>query len=141
MPNESYAGDISAREAWELLSREPEAVLVDIRSRAEWSFVGVPDLSALGKETAFVEWQVFPGMAPNEGFAEEMRATEVSPDRAVVFICRSGQRSMHAAVAMTKRGFARCFNLAGGFEGPLDNDGHRGRLDGWKVAGLPWKQE
>ena len=48
---------------------------------------------------------------------------------------------MHAAVAMTKRGFARCFNLAGGFEGPLDNDGHRGRLDGWKVAGLPWKQE
>ena len=141
MPNESYAGDISAREAWELLSREPEAVLVDVRSRAEWSFVGVPDLSELGKETAFVEWQVFPGMVPNEGFAEELRATEVSPDRTVVFICRSGQRSMHAAVAMTKRGYARCFNLAGGFEGPLDDDGHRGRLDGWKVAGLPWKQE
>lgn len=141
MPNESYAGDITAREAWALLSSETEAVLVDVRSKAEWSFVGVSDLSDLGKATTFVEWQRFPGMTPNEGFAEGLRANGVSPDRTVVFICRSGQRSMHAAVAMTKRGYARCFNLAGGFEGPLDGEGHRGRLDGWKVAGLPWKQE
>ena len=141
MPNESYAGDITAREAWEMLSREPEAVLVDVRSKAEWSYVGVSDLSELGKATAFVEWQSFPGMITNQGFAEELRANGVSLDRTVVFICRSGQRSMHAAVAMTKRGYTRCFNLAGGFEGPLDGDGHRGRLDGWKVAGLPWKQE
>lgn len=124
-----------------MLSHEPEAVLVDVRSRAEWSFVGAPDLSELGKATTFVEWQSFPGMIPNEDFAEELRASGVSPDQTVVFICRSGQRSMHAAVAMTKRGYARCFNLAGGFEGPLDSEAHRGRRDGWKVGGLPWKQE
>jgi rhodanese-related sulfurtransferase len=141
VPYKSYAGDISGREAWRMLADDPEAVLVDVRSKAEWSFVGVSDLSDLGKAMAFVEWQSFPGMVSNDGFAEELRESGVSSDRTVIFICRSGQRSMYAAVAMTKRGYERCFNLAGGFEGPLDDEGHRGRRDGWKAAGLPWKQD
>ena len=58
----------------------------------------------------------------------------------IYFLCRSGVRSKHAAIAMTEAGWARCFNIASGFEGPPDPAGHRGTVDGWKAQGLPWTQ-
>jgi rhodanese-related sulfurtransferase len=136
-----YAGDVAPKAAWEILSREPGAVLVDCRSRAEWSFVGVPDLSPLGKRTALVEWQAWPSMTVNPGFAEQVRQATSDPNAPVVFICRSGARSKAAAIHMTSQGFRRCYNLEGGFEGPLDHGKHRGVASGWKAAGLPWVQE
>jgi rhodanese-related sulfurtransferase len=138
-----YAGDIDARAAWDLLARDKDAVLVDCRSRAEWSWVGMPDLSSLGKRTVTVEWQRWTerGMQSNQDFAGELAAAGVSPGRAVVFLCRSGARSKSAAILMTRAGYARCFNLAGGFEGPHDAQRHRGTSAGWKAAGLPWVQE
>lgn len=137
----SYAGDLSPKEAWSLLASEPLAVLVDCRSRPEWAFVGVPDLSSLGKTVARVEWQLWPGMTPNASFAVELGRDGVDPDQPVIFLCRSGVRSRSAAIAMTAQGYLRCFNLAGGFEGPHDAARHRGILAGWKAAGLPWTQE
>ncbi len=140
MPEQAYAGDISAQEAWELLSSESDAVLVDCRTVAEWSFVGVADLDAVGKASLMAEWQSYPSMAVNPNFADSLRDKGVTPDRAVVFMCRSGARSKAAAIEMTKQGYARCYNLAGGFEGGLDEEGHRGTVNGWKSAGLPWRQ-
>ncbi len=137
---QGYAGDISVEQAYDLLTDNGEAVLVDVRTQAEWAFVGAPDLSAIGKETVFVSWQNFPAMEANSNFAGDLAGKGVTPDKTVLFICRSGQRSKHAAVAMTGAGFKQCFNVEQGFEGPLDGDGHRGSSEGWKAKGLPWVQ-
>jgi rhodanese-related sulfurtransferase len=144
---QDYAGDITPRQAWDLLAQERAAILVDVRSRPEWSFVGVPDLSSLGKKPLLVAWQHWTPntqgavMAPNTAFAEELAAVAPAKDAPVIFLCRSGARSRAAAIAMTKLGYARAFNLAGGFEGAHDSSRHRGSIDGWKAAGLPWMQD
>jgi len=138
---ESYAGDLSVQEAWKLLADDDSAVLVDVRTRPEWLFVGIPDLSRLGRDPVFCEWQSFPTMQINGDFAAQLRAAGVGEDKPVLFICRSGQRSKSAAIAMTKQGFTHCYNVAGGFEGPANNERHRGKVGGWKAAGLPWIQE
>ncbi|MCX5513588.1 sulfurtransferase [Kaistia algarum] len=143
-PAGSFAGDVTALEAFEALSSEPQSVLIDVRTKAEWGYVGIPDLSSIGKEILLVEWQSFPAMAVNEDFAEvlsaELTRRGIGRETALFFLCRSGVRSLAAANAMAAEGFDRCFNVAGGFEGPLDEDRHRGNADGWKAAGLPWVQ-
>ncbi len=137
---ENYAGDISVEQAFEMLSNDENVVLIDVRTQAEWAFVGAPDLSTLGKETVFVSWQVFPTMERNSGFAEELANQGVTADKTALFSCRSGQRSMHAAAAMAAVGCEKSFNVAHGFEGPLDESGHRGTAEGWKAKRLPWVQ-
>ena len=137
----AYAGDVTARQAWEQLSKDRRAVLVDVRTPAEWSYVGAPDLSGLVKTLVKVFWQAYPGMALNPRFAEELGRTGISKDDSLYFLCRSGARSRVAAEAMTALGYQRCYNVADGFEGPHDGERHRGRLAGWKASGLPWTQE
>jgi rhodanese-related sulfurtransferase len=134
-----YAGDVSATEAWNALERDSRSVLVDVRTDAEWTFVGVPDLSTLGRRPVLVPWQVFPSMEVNGDFAAAIRAA-VPDDVPLYFICRSGARSRSAAIAMTAAGFSHCYNVAGGFEGDKDDHQHRGTLGGWKASGLPWIQ-
>ena len=140
----SYAGDITSAEAWALLKSDPAAQLVDVRSAAEWTFVGVPDLGPAGRKAVLVEWQVFPGMARNASFedtvAERLKAAGATASTPVLFLCRSGARSQAAAQAMTAKGFTKCFNVAGGFEGDVDAERHRGATNGWKADGLPWVQ-
>lgn len=135
-----YAGDVSAADAFEALRSQPSAVLVDVRSDAEWNFVGVPDLSSLGKEPLLVSWQVFPGMKLNPAFVDTVKARIPSAGTPVFFICRSGARSRAAAIALTEAGYGQAYNVAAGFEGDLDAARHRGKVGGWKAAGLPWKQ-
>lgn len=135
-----YAGDVDVTEAWEALKSDPDAVLVDVRTKAEWTFVGVPDLSGAGKDAVLVEWQVYPSMDANPTFVESVEAS--APDRGapIYFLCRSGARSRAAAIAMTQAGYARCYNISDGFEGPPDAAKHRGNAGGWKASGLPWVQ-
>jgi rhodanese-related sulfurtransferase len=139
-----YAGDVSAADAYSMLESDRSAVLVDVRTKAEWTYVGAPDLSGIGKETIFVEWQEFPTMKVAADFAphlqEILRARGVPATAPVLFLCRSGVRSRAAAIAMTEAGRERCYNIAQGFEGPLDNKQKRGAVDGWKADGLPWAQ-
>ena len=135
----TYAGDKSVEETWRALRDDSSAVLVDVRTRAEWNFVGVPDLREAGKELVTVEWQGFPDSTRNADFVAEVQH-QVRPDQTVYLLCRSGARSRAAAIALTASGFARCFNVAGGFEGDLDAQKHRGAAGGWKAAGLPWIQ-
>ncbi|MGE0845374.1 MAG: rhodanese-like domain-containing protein, partial [Flavobacteriaceae bacterium] len=122
-----YAGDIDPAAAWEMLAANPGAVLVDVRSRAEWSFVGLPDLGALGRQPLLAEWAAFPQMAPDPGFAAaldaRLKAEGVDPAAPLLFLCRSGARSRNAAAAMTAAGYAGCFNVAEGFEGDVDAEG------------------
>lgn len=136
----TYSGDISVEEAWSQLSDDSSAVLVDVRTTAEWNYVGAPDLSGIGKQAVRVSWQTLPKMVQNANFIEEVRAQTSDTNASLLFLCRSGARSQSAAVAMTTAGFSKCFNVAGGFEGDLDSNQHRGATGGWKAAGLPWVQ-
>ena len=133
-----FLGDIHSIQTWQALQNQPEAVLVDIRTQAEWKYVGVPDLSSLGKNLIQVEWQVFPSMERNPRFLRELQAQGVTPGRLVYLICRSGIRSRDAAEFLAERGYTT-YNVVEGFEGPLDDDGHRG-ASGWRAERLPWKQ-
>jgi rhodanese-related sulfurtransferase len=139
-----YAGDLDLAEAWGQLERHPAAQMVDVRTIAEWNFVGLPDLSALQRRVLCVEWQGYPTMQPNPNFTadtiEALQAAGAGHETPVLFLCRSGARSRAAAMAITRAGFTKAFNIAGGFEGDLDGTGHRGQTNGWKAAGLPWRQ-
>ncbi|MDT5131077.1 MAG: hypothetical protein QOE41_388, partial [Mycobacterium sp.] len=115
------------------------AVLVDCRTDAEWRFVGVPDIASLGRDVVYVQWSALNGQR-NEKFVDELIEAGVTPgDRPVVFLCRSGNRSIGAAEAATEAGIAPSYNVLDGFEGHLDKRGHRGG-SGWRAVGLPWKQ-
>jgi rhodanese-related sulfurtransferase len=139
-----YLGDVTPKETWETLAKESGAALVDVRTAAEWSYVGLPDISETGAPLHRVEWQSFPSGAVNTDFAsalsDALDVAGVSRDAPLFFICRSGARSASAAAAMTAAGYTRCYNVAGGFEGPRDAQGRRGTVEGWKAAGLPWVQ-
>ena len=136
-----YAGDLTPAQAWELLTSNPDARLVDVRTEAEWRFVGVPDTSATGKEPILVEWASYPAMNRNEAFVDQLLAAGLEPgsDAPVVFLCRSGQRSIGGAMAATAAGIGPSYNILDGFEGGPDSAGHRG-AQGWKAEGLPWHQ-
>ena len=135
---------VSVEDAWTRLKGDAGSVLIDVRTIAEWAYVGLPDLSQIGKRPVLVEWQGFPDDRLNTTFVE--RVTEAlnplgaNREAELFFICRSGARSLKAAQAMTAAGFTRCRNVADGFEGPLDANHHRGQLVGWKAKGLPWAQ-
>lgn len=134
----SYAGDITPQESWKLLSDNPDSVLVDVRTAAEWNWVGVPDLSSLGRDVVFVQWNTADGR--NENFVADLIAAGVTPgERPVIFLCRSGNRSIPAAEAATAAGIGPSYNMLEGFEGQLDEHRHRGGA-GWRAEGLPWKQ-
>lgn len=136
----AYAGDVTPQEAWRLLQANPKARLVDVRTMAEWRYVGLPDLTALGQVPVLAEWQGSDGV-PNPAFADQVEAAGVEPDAPVLLLCRSGARSRSAAIALTQRGYGEAYNISNGFEGPPDAEGHRGQVDGWKATGLPWRQD
>lgn len=136
--------DVSVLDTWKRLEADPKAVLVDVRTRAEWTFVGVPDLSKIGRDVMLLEWQTFPDSRIAADFVERLSAAlaakGVEKTAEVFFICRSGGRSRMAAEAMTAAGYCNCRNVKEGFEGPLDATHHRNQLAGWKFAGLDWMQ-
>ena len=136
--------DVPVKATWERLGADVKAVLIDVRTRSEWAFVGIPDLSALSRRPVLVEWLTFPENRANPEFvpqlSEMLASVGADHETELFFICRSGGRSLQAAMAMTAAGFRKCHNVAEGFEGPLDPMRHRGTHSGWKAAGLPWSQ-
>ncbi len=141
MSDGTYAGDVTSAEAFEMLQSDDQAVLVDVRTLPEWQFVGVPDLRGIGKEPVFLSWQVYPQMALHPEFEQALSAQGVGPERKVLLLCRSGARSRSAAMALTAAGYGQAYNVSDGFEGPPDAGGQRGKVEGWKAAGLPWVQQ
>jgi rhodanese-related sulfurtransferase len=132
--------DVSPAEAWQALSTDPTAKLVDVRTAPEWNFVGAPDLSGIGKQAIQLQWQVYPTMQVDPEFLDKLRAKGAEPGDKLYFLCRSGVRSVAAAKMATEFGFRDSINIVDGFEGPADAAGHRGTIGGWKHAGLPWRQ-
>ncbi len=132
--------------AFETLKTDPDSALVDVRTRPEWTFVGLPDLAPAGKQTWLAEWRAYPDMSVSATFMEDLaRNYGDAPPSTLFFICRSGARSLEAArkaaAEFARQGRSvRCVNVAEGFEGDLGPDGRRGRVNGWKARGLPWRQ-
>jgi len=136
-----YAGDVSVQETWDALQNDPQAVLIDVRTDAEWIYVGFCDLRTINKEPLFISWALFPDMQINGSFTAMLDHNQLSKEAPLYFICRSGVRSISAASAATRAGYEKCYNVEGGFEGDPDSDHHRGQMNGWKNAGLPWLQQ
>jgi rhodanese-related sulfurtransferase len=136
--------NVDVETAWQELKSRAGSQLIDVRTRAEWTYVGIPDLGPIGKRAVLVEWQTYPDQSIDPRFVErlagELKALDVKPEDDLFFICRSGGRSLAAAKAMAAMGYRACHNVAGGFEGPLDDERHRGTVGGWKRADLPWLQ-
>ncbi len=130
--------DVAPKQVWEALSSDPNACLVDVRTDVEWAQIGVPDLSAAGKQPVLLSWQVAPTMQVNPKFLDEMAAAGITPEHEIYFLCRSGVRSKAAAELAQAAGFARAYNIADGFEGPPGPGGLRGTVAGWQADRLPW---
>jgi rhodanese-related sulfurtransferase len=129
----SYAGDLTPQEAWTKL--EQGAILVDVRTEGEWAHIGIPDTKATENDPLFIPW-TFPGGVPNPDFVDQLK--QQAPEDTsteLVFLCRSGQRSIAAAIAATQAGFTS-YNVLEGFEGEPDRYGGR-TVNGWKNRGLP----
>jgi rhodanese-related sulfurtransferase len=120
-------------EALEFLQHHPQAVFVDCRSEMEYLFVGHP------KGAQHVAWNDGPDWEVNPHFVGQVKKV-ASMNRPVILICRSGHRSVDAGLALEEAGFKEVYNVLDGFEGPLDDDHHRGTLGGWRKEGLPWEQ-
>ena len=128
----SYAGDLTPQQAWDLLRDDSAAVLVDVRTDGEWRKIGIPDTTEIGKTP------IDNSGTRNANFVEDLRAAGVTAGP-VVFLCRSGNRSVHTAIAATDAGIGPSYNVLEGFEGAVGPAGQR-NVNGWKVLGLPWKQ-
>jgi rhodanese-related sulfurtransferase len=135
----TYAGDVKPSQAYAALRSDADAVLVDVRTAAEWSYVGLPDLSEIGKQAVLLEWQRFPDGRLNTSFVEQLQGAGIGAGVPIYFLCRSGVRSAAAAMAVTAAGLGPAYNISEGFEGPIGQDGHRS-VAGWKADGLPWSQ-
>lgn len=136
--------DMNPDQVWQEMASNPDSALVDVRTRPEWAFVGIPDVSGIERQAVLVEWRTYPELAVNPDFIGELsgRLAGRLPGT-LYFICRSGQRSRDAAehvAAACGSEAIRCVNVAEGFEGDLNAERHRGGLNGWKLRGLPWRQ-
>jgi len=128
-----YAGAVTPKEAHELIRANPKAKIVDVRTRAEWDWVGrIPG-------AVEIELLTYPGSRPNAAFLQELEQ-KVDKNAPVMFICRSGARSHNAAMMASQAGYSECYNVLEGFEGDKDGDGHRNTVGGWRASGLPWTQ-
>lgn len=137
-PLPPYAGDVTANEAWEALKNIPDAKLIDVRTEAEWTQVGMPDISSLNKAVIKCSWKLLPDMRLNGAFESSVMA-EVSDCAApLYFLCKAGGRSMEAAIALTALGYTKCYNIIGGAEAKTPS-GYTGlAINGWKASNLPW---
>lgn len=128
-----YKGILLPTEAYTIMKEMPEAKLVDVRTKAEWDWVGrIPG-------SVEIEWQSYPSMQPNQNFINELE-NKVDANSVVMFLCRSGGRSHHAAATAAQAGFENSYNVLEGFEGDKDATGKRNKVGGWRFAGLPWIQ-
>lgn len=132
-----YAGAVTPQEAYALLQANPNVKLVDVRTDAERDWVGVVQVPE--SQHTGIQWSIYPGGKPNPDFLAQLEQAAAKKDDVLLFLCRSGVRSRHAAKLATENGYTQCFDILEGFEGDKDAQGHRKTVGGWCKAGLPWR--
>ena len=134
-------GNVSSQQAWEALSTDADALLVDVRTTAEWSYVGVPDLGVIGKRATLIVWQDFPSGEINPQFRAELERVAAGAERdgvgqvqaalvRVRLLRQVGRRAKAQAVG-TDNNLRR---EAAGADGGLLRQGRLGRLE-LEIAG------
>ncbi|MBU6140890.1 MAG: rhodanese-like domain-containing protein [Proteobacteria bacterium] len=137
---------ISPADSFALLQKDKNSVLVDVRTFEEFSFVGTVDPTNFDGRMILAPWKLTLSMKENPNFAEDLTETlnkifgTQAKEAKILFLCRSGARSDAAARFALTLGYSNCFNISGGFEGDLDENKKRGKMNGWKAEELPWKQ-
>ena len=126
---------LNPQETAAFLKKEPTAVFIDCRSEMEFLFVGHPVGALMIPWNDGADWDINPHFV-----GQVKKAAGHSTNRPVVLICRSGNRSVDAGLALEEAGFTNVTNVLEGFEGDLDENHQRGRRGGWRHAGLPWEQ-
>lgn len=130
-----YAGAVTPPEAYALLMANPAIKLVDVRTDAERDWIGTVNVPE--HQHAEIQWSFYPSGKGNPDFMAQLSAV-ASADDVILFLCRSGVRSRHAAKLASEHGYQHCFDILEGFEGDKDDHGHRKQIGGWCKAGLPW---
>ena len=132
--------NITSIECFNKLLEISNSYLIDVRTKPEWEFIGIPDLSSLNKKTLFISWHVYPRMTINSLFENKILESNIEKNDKLFLICRSGTRSFHAAKFLVSCGYNHCFNVLDGFEGDKNSLSQRSTSNGWKYNNLPWKQ-
>ena len=135
----SYKRNLLPKMAVERLQDNPQALFVDVRSKAEYKYVGFPENSIL------IPWIDDPDWEPNpEAFSDlvmqELDGRENLLNTEIILICRSGFRSNEALKCLENKGFTQVSHVASGFEGDLDENDHRGNLNGCRHDGMACSQ-
>jgi rhodanese-related sulfurtransferase len=126
--------NLNPQQTWEFLQQNPTAVLVDVRTKMEHLFVGHPP------QAIHIPWVDAPNWQLNPNFIENVRQIAPALDTPILLLCRSGQRSLDAAVVLEQAGYSHLINVAEGFEGALNHNKQRSTINGWRFSGLPWQQ-
>lgn len=134
-----YKRNLLPKMAVDRLNENPDAVLIDVRTSAEHKYVGFPENSIL------IPWFDEPDLNSDPSAFCKAVNNQLS-DRSdilgteLILICRSGFRSNEALKCLQSNGFTCVSHVASGFEGDLDENDHRGNLNGWRNDGMPWSQ-
>ena len=136
----SNVENITSIECFDKLSKIPKSFLIDVRTKPEWDFIGLPNLSSINKNVTLISWQTYPRMTINSLFEQEVIKSNIEKCDKLFFICRSGSRSFKAANFLFSSGYHSCYNVEDGFEGDKNITGQRSTINGWKFNNLPWKQ-
>jgi len=140
---QDHLGGLSPKATWEMMQKDPRALLIDIRSSMEFLFVGHP----VG--AVHIAWIDEPDWVVNPHFASEIRQLVLGGASAcdsgngcvpIVLICRSGKRSKEAGNLLLKEGMQNVYHVDEGFEGDLNDRHQRSSINGWRFHGLPWEQ-
>jgi rhodanese-related sulfurtransferase len=126
--------NLDPQHAWDLLQQNPQAVLIDVRTKTEYTDIGHP----IG--AVHIAWQEQFGSPVNPSFITEVNKVVPDYNTPVLLLCRSGQRSLSAAKALEQIGYSTLINIINGFEGDPDNNQQRSNINGWRFHGLPWQQ-
>ncbi len=135
----SYKRNLLPKMAVEKLQNNPQALFVDVRSKAEYKYVGYPENSILIPWIDDPDWEPNP-VAFSDSVMQELDGRENLLNTEIILICRSGYRSNEALKCLENKGFTQVSHIASGFEGDLDENDHRGNLNGWRHDGMPWSQ-
>ena len=95
------AEDVSPQQAWQMIKEMRGTKLVDVRTVPEWLYVGLPEIEGTEGALLKISWHVFPDMTMNVAFIEDLKRA-ASSDDVLLFVCRSGGRSLAAGVEVRR---------------------------------------
>ena len=107
------------------LTKNPDCVLLDVRTQKEWNNIGKPDGDKIGLKTYFLEIRrdaIF-------DFVQEFKNLNINQNKEILVICASGERSQISAELLSRENY-KSINISDGFMGSQEGTG-------WKNNGLP----